>query len=398
MTFTYDHQGRRVRKQAERYNGTSWDTVGDRRFLWSGWLCLVESGQREVSPGATPVVLETFERDYTWGRDLSGSLQGAGGIGGLLAMADDHATPATTGDDLTYVCFYDANGNVGQLVDLAPTTWSAGVLTAKYEYSPFGKLLASTGDYADENPFRFSTKYLDVETGLSYFGYRYYSAQLGRWINRDPIGIFGGLNVLAYVSNTPCSAFDALGLKDCCDECDCGDVICRFTIDIDSVYPGAIGDIERGTELTLLNVIGAAGTAGSASTAAFVTRNCRKALSSLGQDLAGRLLPDLTGAIQNAMVDLVHELQNRRFPAFIWAKVEKKECKRKSCGFFSFKRHCAWGQFKLQGKNNTHNGYHQAAKFLRREEITGDDITKAVARLAEKYKCGERWTVGEDGE
>ena len=213
VTFTYDHQGRRVRKLAERYNGTGWDTVGDRRFLWSGWLCLVESGQREVSAGATPVVLETFERDYTWGRDLSGSLQGAGGIGGLLAMADDHATPATTGDDLTYVCFYDVNGNVGQLVDLTPTTWSAGVMTGRYEYSPFGKLLASSGGYADENPFRFSTKYLDGETGLSYFGYRCYSARLGRWVNRDVLGEAAAQNAYAYINNYLFNAVDPDGRR-----------------------------------------------------------------------------------------------------------------------------------------------------------------------------------------
>jgi RHS repeat-associated protein len=38
------------------------------------------------------------------------------------------------------------------------------------------------------NPFRFSTKYQDDETDLLYYGFRYYSASVGRWISRDPIG------------------------------------------------------------------------------------------------------------------------------------------------------------------------------------------------------------------
>lgn len=40
---------------------------------------------------------------------------------------------------------------------------------------------------AKANPFRFSTKYQDDETDLVYYGYRYYNATVGRWINRDPL-------------------------------------------------------------------------------------------------------------------------------------------------------------------------------------------------------------------
>lgn len=44
------------------------------------------------------------------------------------------------------------------------------------DYDPFGNITVAEGPEADENPFRFSTKYIDTETGLSYYGYRYYSA------------------------------------------------------------------------------------------------------------------------------------------------------------------------------------------------------------------------------
>jgi RHS repeat-associated protein len=90
---------------------------------------------------------------------------------------------------------------------------SSGSPTALYEYSPFGELIRSTGSASRLNPFQFSTKYLDQETGLSYYGHRYYSASLGRWINRDPIEEEDGPNVYAFVMNKPLNAFDARGMQ-----------------------------------------------------------------------------------------------------------------------------------------------------------------------------------------
>ena len=110
---------------------------------------------------------------YVWGLDLSGSLQGAGGIGGLLLRNTDASS---------FLYLYDANGNVGQLVDA-----SIGSLAAYYEYAPFGNTLAASGSEAASNPFRFSTKHLDAETGLSYYGYRYYSSELGCFRQLSPL-------------------------------------------------------------------------------------------------------------------------------------------------------------------------------------------------------------------
>ena len=52
----------------------------------------------------------------------------------------------------------------------------------------FGNMATMTGNESSRNPFRFSTKYTDDETELVYYGYRYYSPELGRWVSRDPIG------------------------------------------------------------------------------------------------------------------------------------------------------------------------------------------------------------------
>ncbi|MDD4406301.1 MAG: RHS repeat-associated core domain-containing protein [Parabacteroides sp.] len=56
------------------------------------------------------------------------------------------------------------------------------------------------------------TKYTDNETDLVYYGYRYYSPTLGRWLSRDPIEEKGGLNLYAFVNNDPVNKWDKLGL------------------------------------------------------------------------------------------------------------------------------------------------------------------------------------------
>jgi len=196
----YDYLGRRVEKKVSTHNGTSWSVDDRRRFVWSDWLPLLELDASDPND-------VTILRKYTWGLDLSGnSIDGAGGIGGLLATED-------VADTKDYYYLYDASGNVGQVLDA-----SDGSIAAKYEYDPYGNNLLDpndpneSGPYAADNPFRFSTKYWDDETGLGYWGYRYYIPRLGRWINRDPIGDAGGLHLYCYGDNTPALMTDPLGL------------------------------------------------------------------------------------------------------------------------------------------------------------------------------------------
>jgi RHS repeat-associated protein len=134
--------------------------------------------------------------DYAYGLDLSGSPQGAGTIGGLLMGTLDGTN--------AFYC-YDANGNVTELVD------GGGNTVAAYRYDPFGNTIGKSGALADANPFRFSTKYLDGETDLYYYGYRFYTPKLGRWVNSDPVGEVGGLNCIAFLENATVSRIDLLG-------------------------------------------------------------------------------------------------------------------------------------------------------------------------------------------
>ena len=169
LEFECDWQGRRIKKVSHSaWNGSSYGTVVTTKFIYDGWNLLAELD-------ASNNVI----RGYVWGTDLSGTMQRAGGVGGLLFVKESDGTP--------HFAASDGNGNVMGLVK-----GTDGTRTATYEYDPFGQPLRATSSMAMANPMRFSTKFTDNETGLMYYGYRYYSAASGRWLSRDPIGERGG--------------------------------------------------------------------------------------------------------------------------------------------------------------------------------------------------------------
>jgi len=203
LTFGYDWQRRRISKTVSNYSGGSWNKVLDEKHLYDGWNLL-----SSLNASNSAVVLACL-----WGTDLGGSMQGAGGVGGLLAVKAIGAT-------VTFAA-YDGNGNVVALINAAD-----GSIAARYEYGPFGELIRATGPMAFLNPFRFSTKFQDEETDLLYYGYRYYCASVGRWPNRDPIGEYGGANLYGFVGNDPIRKTDLYGLlfwgcsrNPCADPC-----------------------------------------------------------------------------------------------------------------------------------------------------------------------------------
>ena len=190
VEFAYDYKGRRFNKTVYEWNGSDWSEQSDTLFAYNGWNVVKETKTEGAST-------ETV-KFYIWGLDLSQSLQGAGGVGGLLATIQDNETDFHA---------YDANGNTGQLINA-----STGAIDAHYEYDPFGRTIKALGDKAQTNAYRFSSKYFDAETSLYYYGYRYYDVDLGRWVNRDPIEEEGGMNLYILLGNSAIDWFDVIGL------------------------------------------------------------------------------------------------------------------------------------------------------------------------------------------
>lgn len=132
----------------------------------------------------------TVHRGYVWGPNMGG------GIGGLLTLKQD-------GQNFFYL--YDGKGNVTTLLN------SSQNVVMAYRYSTFGSLMTKTGSI--EQPFLFSTKRYDAASGLSYYGYRFYSSMTKRWMTKDPLGEQGGINLYGFIAGNPVNNVDIYGLK-----------------------------------------------------------------------------------------------------------------------------------------------------------------------------------------
>lgn len=186
VTWTYDASSRRIQQQSYTEQSGTLVLTSNLKFLADGWRHIAELNATNNTPLKT----------YAWGLDLSGSLDGAGGVGGLLFFRDAS----------THFYAYDGNGNVRALFSA-----NDGTFTAQYDYDAFGSILRATGSAALANPFRFSTKRTDDLTSLVLYEYRAYVPWLGRWPNRDPLMEQGGMNLTSFVRNAPANLFDSDG-------------------------------------------------------------------------------------------------------------------------------------------------------------------------------------------
>ena len=187
--YLYDGKLRlRVRKEFA-WQGGAWAQTNELRFVWDGDVIIQERDANNL-PKLT----------FTRGRDLSGSLQGAGGIGGLLAMTESIAS----NPEHSYY-HADGNGNVTMLIN------SNQLQIAKYLYDPFGNPLSVSGSKGFVNPIWFSSQIYDWDTGFLHYKYRIYIPELHRWLNRDPLGEMYDINFYSFVHNNALLYFDTDG-------------------------------------------------------------------------------------------------------------------------------------------------------------------------------------------
>ena len=201
VDYAYDHQGRMVWKKISHggAEAQSWQDEKTLSYLWDNFNIIAETS---VADSATNITYNV------WGLDVDGTMQGAGGVGGLLSVMSPLLLGGGQGEGSTvYLPCYDANGNIMEYVS------DDGTIAAHCEYDPFGGTVVATGD-ANAFTHWFSTKPWCSITGLSEYQYRKYNPVLGRWLSRDPSTESGGVNLYFSLDNDLISNIDLLGLID----------------------------------------------------------------------------------------------------------------------------------------------------------------------------------------
>jgi RHS repeat-associated protein len=194
--FTYDGKmRRRIRKEYTwQPSITNWVQTNEVRYVYDGKIVIQERDGFNLASVT-----------YTRGHDLSGTLEGAGGIGGLLARTDNWKLITGSSDSHAY---YQADGN-GNVTVLIGTNQ---LLVARYVFDPFGRTVGSVGSLSDANHYRFSSKEIDLNGGCIYYLHRFYEPVLQRWINRDPTYENGDNNLYRFLANEPLDNIDPYGL------------------------------------------------------------------------------------------------------------------------------------------------------------------------------------------
>jgi RHS repeat-associated protein len=165
VTFAYDYQGRRIAK-----NSTY--------FVYDG----------------TDIVTEVNSAGTT----ISRFIQSLG--------TDEHLADRQDGQWFYYE--QDALGNVTSLTD------NTGTVAAGYTYSSFGVPTQDVGTL--DQPYRFTGREWDSETGLYFYRARYIDASIGRFISEDPIRFAAGVDFYRYAMNNPTRLTDPTGFAPPC--------------------------------------------------------------------------------------------------------------------------------------------------------------------------------------
>ncbi len=219
MQWDYQDQLQATSRQVVNNGGTAettyyvYDAAGQR---------VRKVTENQAVPGETPT--KKNERIYLGGFEIFRTYQENSDIVDLeretLHIMDDRQRIAlvetrTRGDEASpqQLLRYQLNNHLGssslELDD------SAAVISYE-EYYPYGGSSYQAVDKAIKvaaKRYRYTGKERDDETGLYYYGARYYAAWLGRWVSCDPIGVRGSVNVFQFVKGNPIKFFDNTGLQ-----------------------------------------------------------------------------------------------------------------------------------------------------------------------------------------
>ncbi len=134
---------------------------------------------------------------------------------------------------------------IDKLGSVRELTNSSGTIVSLYGYDPYGVVNKISG--SQDADFQYAGYYSHMRSGLNMTWFRQYSASLGRWLSRDPIGEAGDLNIYSYVGGNPIRYLDPLGLLTCVQVARLLDGGCNYS---GKTVAGTVGT-QLGTEFLL---------------------------------------------------------------------------------------------------------------------------------------------------
>lgn len=205
--FAYDKSGRMTSKTqggstatyAYRYSNKLYSVTSN--FSGEGNVTYQYGGdgkRRERTAGGSTT---KYNWDAGWNVINEEDSQGTLTMTYVGGLADVSGTDPSQGTWRYY--FSDHLGSTRRLRDANKSS------LGQYEYIPFGEIFWESGAAITH---RFTGYDWDSTAKLYYAPFRYYNVAIAHWISRDPSGITDGLNLFAYVHNTPITRTDPLGL------------------------------------------------------------------------------------------------------------------------------------------------------------------------------------------
>jgi hypothetical protein len=184
LDCAYDSQVRRTQKIVSSWNGSTYVAQSTNKFVYDGWNLIAI-----LDPNSS--LLASFQ----WGMDASGTMQGAGGVGGLISMTVHQGTNAGT-----YLYCYDGNHNVTTLVNAAN-----GAIEAIYDYDRSSVFFAPRAAGPSSNHCCSTNSVIGKRLPLLRLSLL--RSDTGAVANRDPIGE-GGESRLCCRRNDPVGEID----------------------------------------------------------------------------------------------------------------------------------------------------------------------------------------------
>lgn len=210
--FKYDDEGRKV--EAKEFSGTIvsgirvWSLISTNKRYYDIYNLIYETTEYTDSSK------QTEEKKYYYGRTLNGGIYESGtGVSGLRIVDINGIIGYVFNDVVGNVQAIYAANNIATGTLNNSSVLPVGTLLAEYIYEPFGDIISSSGPLANLNPIRYSTQYYEQNIGLNSYLNRHYYPRLQKWISKDPLGIYEGVNLYLFLNNIPTSQIDYNGLS-----------------------------------------------------------------------------------------------------------------------------------------------------------------------------------------